>query len=102
MTAQLALYAVGGVFVLAGAIVAYRDWRKKPPKVVKLTPSTITDDIPDLIAAAKLMQSVGSQAGVNAAMDVVAMRLHVGETITFKVPVAAATSGGETSAKVQP
>lgn len=37
----------------------------------------VADDIPDLIAAAKLAQSVGCQKGVDAMLGVVAERLRV-------------------------
>lgn len=85
MTMQLALYGLGAVFIIAGAVMVYRDWRKKHPKAVKLAPSAVTDDIPDLIAAARLAQSVGCQKGVDAMLGVVADRLAVVEKMTWKV-----------------
>lgn len=80
MNWQFALYALGAVFFVAGIVAVYRDWRKKHPKPVKLAPSSITDDIPDLIASAKLAQKVGCQKGVDAFLGVVADRLRVAES----------------------
>lgn len=75
MTMQLALYGLGAVFIIAGVVMVYRDWRKKHPKPVKL--AQVGDDIPDLIASAKLAQKVGCQKGVDAFLGVVAARLAV-------------------------
>jgi hypothetical protein len=73
---QLALYGLaGGLVVLFAGLMGWQWWSKRPAKAV-----AVADDIPELIAAAKLAQSVGCQKGVDAMLGVVASRLAVSGT----------------------